>query len=140
MKNSVTLKFYSKSENEQLARSCVSALLLPYNPTISELTDVKTAVSEAVTNAIVHGYPDSLGIVTLEMELKDDYIHIVVKDEGVGIENTDIVQEPFYTTKEKQERSGMGFTIMKTFMDELKIESKINKGTTIYLSKKLKCS
>jgi len=138
MKNNVVLKFYSKSENEQLARSCVSALLLPYNPTVSELTDIKTAVSEAVTNAIVHGYPDTLGLVTLEMELSNDRIHIMVKDEGVGIENTEIVQEPFYTTKASQERTGIGFTIMKSFMDEMKIESTLNKGTTIYLTKKLK--
>ena len=140
MKNSVVLKFYSKSENEQLARSCVSALLLPYNPTVSELTDIKTAVSEAVTNAIVHGYPDSIGLVTLEMELSNDQIHIRVKDDGVGIENTEIVQEPFYTTKSSQERTGIGFTIMKSFMDEMKIESTLNKGTTIYLTKKLKCN
>lgn len=140
MKNSVVLKFYSKSENEQLARSCVSALLLPYNPSLSELTDVKTAVSEAVTNAIVHGYPDSIGIVTIEMDLYQEILHIKVKDEGVGIENTELVQEPFYTTKACQERSGMGFTIMKTFMDDLQIESSLNKGTTIYLTKKLKIS
>ena len=139
MKNNVVLKFYSKSENEQLARSCVSALLLPLNPTVSELTDIKTAVSEAVTNAIVHGYPDTIGLVTLEMELSNDKIHIMVKDDGVGIENVDIVQEPFYTTKSCQERTGIGFTIMKSFMDEMKIESTLNKGTTIYLTKKLKC-
>lgn len=138
MENSVILKFYSKSENEQLARSCVSAMLLPCNPTISELSDVKTALSEAVTNAIVHGYPDTLGIVTVEMNLNNNTIHIVVKDNGVGIENTNLAVEPFYTTKAEQERSGMGFTIMKTFMDDLKIESIVNKGTTIYLTKKLK--
>ena len=113
-------------------------MLLPCNPTISELSDVKTALSEAVTNAIVHGYPDTLGIVTVEMNLNNNTIHIVVKDNGVGIENTNLAVEPFYTTKAEQERSGMGFTIMKTFMDDLKIESIVNKGTTIYLTKKLK--
>ena len=137
MKNNVVLKFYSKSENEQLARSCVSALLLPYNPTVSELTDIKTAVSEAVTNAIVHGYPDTLGLVTLEMELSNDRIHIMVKDEGVGIENTEIVQEPFYTTKASQERTGIGFTIMKSFMDDIKVESKVGSGTVIYMVKNI---
>ncbi len=137
MENSVIIKFYSKSENEQLARSCISAMLLPLNPSVSELGDVKTAVSEAVTNAIVHGYPDSLGIVTLKADLIDNVIHISVSDEGVGISNVNQALEPFYTTKSEKERSGIGFTIMQTFMDEMKVQSEINKGTTVYLVKKI---
>ena len=136
MHNRVILKFDSKSENEQLARTCISAIMLPINPSVSELGDVKTAVSEAVTNAIVHGYPDSCGEVTVEVDLNRERIHITVKDEGVGIENTKEALEPFFTTKAEQERAGMGFTIMKTFMDEFRIESQINKGTRVYLTKK----
>lgn len=136
MKNKVIIKFDSKSENEQLARSCISAIMLPINPSVSELGDVKTAVSEAVTNAIVHGYPDSLGEVTMEIELTKEQIHIKVIDEGVGIENAEKALEPFYTTKAEQERAGMGFTIMKTFMDEFRVESVLNKGTCVYLTKK----
>lgn len=137
MENSIVLKFYSKSENEQLARSCISALLLPLNPTLSEMGDVKTAVSEAVTNAIVHGYPDSQGLVTLEASIKENLLHIKVKDEGVGIPDVKKALEPFYTTKSEKERSGIGFTIMQTFMDEFEIKSEINKGTTVSLTKKI---
>ncbi len=136
MENNIILKFDSKSENEQLARTCISAIMLPINPSVSELGDVKTAVSEAVTNAIVHGYPDSVGTVTLEANLTRERIHIIVRDEGVGIENTKEALEPFYTTKAEQERAGMGFTIMKTFMDEFRVESQTNKGTSVYLTKK----
>ena len=124
MENSVIIKF-------------ISAMLLPLNPSVSELGDVKTAVSEAVTNAIVHGYPDSLGIVTLKADLIDNVIHISVSDEGVGISNVNQALEPFYTTKSEKERSGIGFTIMQTFMDEMKVQSEINKGTTVYLVKKI---
>ena len=138
MENKVLLKFYSKSENEQLARSCISAIMLPINPSVSELGDVKTAVSEAVTNAIVHGYPDSIGEVVVEVDLNKERIHIKVSDTGVGIENAEKALEPFYTTKAEQERAGMGFTIMKTFMDEFKVESVLNKGTTVYLTKKFR--
>lgn len=137
MENSIILKFYSRSENEQLARNCISALLLPLNPTLAEMGDVKTAVSEAVTNAIVHGYPDSQGIVTLEASIKENLLHIKVKDEGVGIPDVKKALEPFFTTKSEKERSGIGFTIMQTFMDEFEIESEINKGTTVSLTKKI---
>lgn len=137
MENSIVLKFYSKSENEQLARSCISALLLPLNPTLSEMGDVKTAVSEAVTNAIVHGYPDSQGVVTLEASIKENLLHIEVKDEGVGISDVKKALEPFYTTKSDKERSGIGFTIMQTFMDEFNIRSEVNKGTVVSLTKKI---
>lgn len=138
MDNKIELKFYSKSENEKLARSCISAMLLSINPSVSELSDVKTAVSEAVTNAIVHGYPDGIGIVTLSAELIDKTIHINVLDEGVGIEDTSIAIEPFYSTKKEKEHSGMGFTIIKSFMDEMRVESQINKGTSVYMVKNFK--
>ena len=136
MENKVIITFDSKSENEQLARSCISAIMLPINPSVSELGDVKTAVSEAVTNAIVHGYPDTVGEVTMEIYINKEQIHIKIIDNGVGIENPVEALEPFYTTKAEQERAGMGFTIMKTFMDEFKVESALNKGTCVYLTKK----
>ena len=138
MNNKIVLKFYSNSENEGLARSCISSLMLPFNPSISQLSDVKTAVSEAVTNAIVHGYPDGVGIVTLEAEIDEDELHIKISDDGVGIENTERAVEPFFTTGAENERSGMGFTIMKTFMDGFDLKSSPNQGTTVLLSKKLK--
>ena len=138
MENKIELKFYSKSENEKLARSCISTMLLPINPSVSELSDVKTAVSEAVTNAIVHGYPDGIGVVTLKAELIDKTIHINVSDEGVGIENTSVALEPFYSTRKDKEHSGMGFTIIKSFTDEMRVNSEINKGTSVYMVKNFK--
>ena len=108
------------------------------NPTLNEISDVKTAVSEAVTNAIVHGYPDSVGSVDVEAELTDNILHIIIKDYGVGIDNVEEVLEPFFTTKLEDERSGMGFTIMKNFMDEVIVESKVNVGTTIKMTKTFK--
>lgn len=137
MKNKMLLKFDSVSENEGFARNVIASFLLPLNPGISELTDIKTAVSEAVTNAIVHGYPDSVGEVTMFAETDGDNIHIVISDRGVGIEDLQAALEPFYTTKPDDERSGMGFTIIKTFMDEVKVISKNNVGTVVDMTKHL---
>ena len=103
----------------------------------SEISDIKTAVSEAVTNSIVHGYPKSVGEIVLEGYTDDDVLHINVFDEGVGIENVDEALEPFYTTKSEEERSGMGFTIMKSFMDDIRVESAKGNGTKVYMLKKL---
>ena len=135
--NKFRLEFLSLSQNESFARSVVSCFALQLNPSVSQIADIKTAVSEAVTNAIVHGYPNGIGTVILEAELFENEIHINVFDDGVGIENIAQALEPFYTTKEEEERSGMGFTIMKSFMDEISVVSEKGKGTKVYMSKKI---
>lgn len=135
--NKIRLEFLSLSQNESFARSVVSCFALQLNPSVSQIADIKTAVSEAVTNAIVHGYPNGVGEVVIEAELSQGKIHINVFDDGVGIENLTEALEPFYTTKPDDERSGMGFTIMKSFMDEVKVISEKGKGTKIYMSKNL---
>jgi len=136
--NKMKLTFLSYSQNEAFARSVVSCFALGLNPSLSEINDIKTAVSEAVTNAIVHGYPETLGEIIIEAELKDNSIHINVIDDGVGIDNLSEALEPFYTTKPEEERSGMGFTIMQSFMDEVRVESKKGQGTSVYMVKNLK--
>ncbi|MBO5889403.1 MAG: anti-sigma F factor [Clostridia bacterium] len=135
MYNKMSLNFLSISENEAFARNVIAVFALNANPTLSEVSEVKTAVSEAVTNAIVHGYPDSVGSIDIEAELTDNVLHIIIKDYGVGISNLTEALEPFYTTKPDDERSGMGFTIMKNFMDEVSVESKLNKGTIVQMTK-----
>ncbi len=137
MKNRMLIKFDSVSENEGFARNVIASFLLPLNPGIGELTDIKTAVSEAVTNAIVHGYPDTVGEVTMFAETDGENVHIVISDSGVGIDDLEAALEPFYTTKPDDERSGMGFTIIKTFMDEVKVISKQNAGTIVDMTKRL---
>lgn len=137
MKNRMLIKFDSVSENEGFARNVIASFLLPLNPGIGELTDIKTAVSEAVTNAIVHGYPDTVGEVTMLAETDGENVHIVISDSGVGIDDLEAALEPFYTTKPDDERSGMGFTIIKTFMDEVKVISKQNVGTIVDMTKRL---
>ena len=131
------LTFSSLPINESFARSSVGVYALRLNPSVSEISDIKTAVSEAVTNSIVHGYPDSVGEIVLEGYTDNDVLHINVFDEGVGIENVNEALEPFYTTKSDDERSGMGFTIMKSFMDDIKVVSKKGDGTKVYMLKKL---
>ena len=135
MNNKMIIKFDSISQNEGFARNAVASFILPLNPSVGELSDIKTAVSEAVTNAIVHGYPDSVGEVTLLAEIIDFEVHIVVSDCGIGIDDVNKALEPFYTTKPDDERSGMGFTIIKTFMDEVKVVSKPNFGTVVDMVK-----
>ena len=135
MYNKMNINFLSISENEAFARNVIAAFTVSVNPTLQEVSDVKTAVSEAVTNAIVHGYPDSIGSIDIEAELNDNVLHIIIKDYGVGISNLSEALEPFFTTKLDEERSGMGFTIMKNFMDEVKVESLINKGTIVQMTK-----
>ena len=131
------ITFPSLSANESFARTVVGVYALRLNPSISELSDIKTAVSEAVTNCIVHGYPKEPGIITLEGITEGDLLHITVSDEGVGIENVSEALEPFWTSRAEDERSGMGFTIMKSFMDEVKVESVRGSGTRVYMLKKL---
>ena len=133
--NKFTISFSAISENESFARSVISCFMLKLNPSIAELSDVKTAVSEAVTNCIVHGYPDKTGEIIMSAEISGRSIHINIKDYGVGIDNLEMALEPFYTTRPEDERSGMGFTIMKSFMDEVKVESIKGEGTDIYMKK-----
>lgn len=138
--NKMYLKFISISENEQFARSCVQAFCLPLNPTVSELNDVKTAVSEAVTNCIVHAYSGRRGIVSIDAETDNTGLHIRISDEGNGIENVAQAVEPFFTTRPYEERSGMGFTVMKAFMDEVNVISKLGKGTIVEMFKRFSSS
>lgn len=135
MKNKMVVKFDSLSENECFARNVIASFLMPLNPSIGVLSDIKTAVSEAVTNSIVHGYPEKKGEVTMSAEIDEDKIHIVVSDKGVGIENLEEALRPFFTGKPEDERSGMGFTIIKTFMDEVKVVSEPFKGTVVDMKK-----
>lgn len=134
-KNYMKIEFLSKSSNESFARVVVAAFASQLDPTIEELSDIKTAVSEAVTNAIIHGYEYGEGMVVVEARIENNKLDIVVEDFGKGIEDVDKAMEPFYTSKPNLERSGMGFTVMETFMDELKVESIINKGTKVKMKK-----
>lgn len=137
MENKIKLTFYSISQNESFARSVAGLFALRLNPSLSDLSDIKTAVSEAVTNAIVHAYPNKVGEITMECEIVESSLHINIFDKGIGIENLDMALEPFYTTKENEERSGMGFTIMKSFMTSVSVESEKGKGTKIYMVKNI---
>ena len=132
------LEILSKSANEAFARIAVAAFVSQIDPTIEELADIKTAVSEAVTNSIIHGYEEKEGIIYITCTLKNREVTIEVKDNGIGIENIEIAKEPLYTTKPELERSGMGFTIMESFMDEVKIESIIGMGTKVTMKKTIK--
>ena len=141
--NEMKLEFISKSSNEAFARIAVAAFAAQLDPTIEELADIKTAVSEAVTNCIIHAYENRQGIIKINAKLKkneetSNEIIIEISDNGKGIENIDIAKEPLYTTKPNLERSGMGFTIMESFMDTMKVESIVGLGTKITLTKKIK--
>ena len=138
MYNKMSVSFLSISENEAFARNVIACFLINADPTLRELNDIKTAVSEAVTNAIVHGYPDTQGSVEMTAEIIENSVHITIKDYGVGIENLSKALELFYTTKPNDERSGMGFTIMQSFMDSIDVSSSVNQGTIVKMSKKLK--
>lgn len=137
IKNKVNISFLSKSENEGFARMCVAALLAQADPTIEELADVKTAVSEAVTNSIVHGYSGTQGEIHMECTLEEKLITIVVKDNGKGIEDVEKAREPLFTTNPEMERSGMGFTVMETFMDSVEVESIVGIGTKVTMKKRI---
>jgi stage II sporulation protein AB (anti-sigma F factor) len=137
--NQIKASFPAKSVNESLSRMVVAALVCQLDPTVDELADIKTAVSEAVTNCIVHGYAGEGGEIYLTAEYYEDgLIKIIIKDKGCGIENVKQAMEPLYTTDESGERSGMGFPIMQSFMDKIKVFSKPDRGTTVIFSKKLK--
>lgn len=139
-KNYMKLEFLSKSSNESFARVVVAAFAAQLDPTLEELADIKTAVSEAVTNAIIHGYEYGQGLVILESSIEGDLLEIIIKDNGKGIGDIEKAMEPFYTSKPEMERSGMGFTVMETFMDELKVESGNETGTTVIMRKRIKSS
>lgn len=136
--NEMELSFLSKSNNEAFARITVAAFAAQLDPTIEELADIKTAVSEAVTNCIVHGYEDREGIVKVKAKLLNNTIEIDISDNGKGIEDVELARKPLYTTKANLERSGMGFTIMESFMDEVEIHSVVGIGTRIVMKKEIK--
>lgn len=137
MEDTLELIIDSKSENESFARVAVAAFCTRLDPTLEEITDIKTAVSEAVTNCIVHGYEGGKGKIYINVNITGNTAEVIVKDSGVGIENIEKAMEPLYTTKPEQERSGMGFSFMEAFMDELEVSSARNKGTTVIMRKKI---
>ena len=141
MKKSISnvfeMTFQAESVNEGFARVCVSAFCLQLNPTLDEISDIKTAVSEAVTNCVVHAYPNKVGDVEILVRLNNNQIYISIKDYGVGISDVLKAKEPFYTSKPDSERSGMGFTVMESFMDSVVVNSEVNKGTEVVLVKNL---
>lgn len=137
MKNEMTLAFDSISENEGFARVAVAAFVTQLNPTLEEVADIKTAVSEAVTNAIIHGYPSEVHTIVIRVKLSDSdkSFEIWVIDEGEGIEDVKKAMEPLYTSRPELERSGMGFMFMEAFMDEVQVDSAPGIGTTVYMKK-----
>lgn len=137
-RNSMRVEFPNNSDNERFARSVAAAFVLELDPTLDQLSEIKTAVSEAVTNAIIHGYDGTDGIVTMEGNIYDDTVEFTISDNGVGIPDIRRAREPLFTGKPEMERSGMGFTIMETFMDAMEVESEVGKGTKITLSKQIK--
>ena len=136
--NEMKIEFLSKSNNEAFARVSVAAFVAQLDPTLEELADIKTAVSEAVTNSIIHGYEERIGIVKVICKIRENEILIEVSDSGKGIENIEMAKQPLYTTKSNLERSGMGFTIMESFMDNVEVESMLGIGTKVTMNKKIK--
>ena len=136
--NEMELSFISKSNNEAFARITVAAFAAQLDPTIEELADIKTAISEAVTNCIIHGYEDTEGTVKIKAKLRDNVLEVEISDSGKGIEDIELARKPLYTTKGNLERSGMGFTIMESFMDEVEIQSVVGIGTKIVMKKAIK--
>ncbi len=137
-KNVMELRLLSLSENEGFARSVVGAFATQLNPTLEEVADIKTAVSEAVTNCIVHAYPDRTGDIYIKAELSDSNITISIQDFGVGIADIEQARQPFFSTAGDESRSGMGFTVMETFMDEVKVISQVGRGTTVVMTKTIR--
>lgn len=136
--NEMQTTFLSIAENESFARVVIAAFAVQLSPTVSEIADIKTAVSEAVTNAIVHGYEGTRGMVTLRAAIQDrNLLTIEIQDKGKGIQDISKAMEPFYTTHPEQERSGMGFAVMQTFMDDLAVDSTPGSGTTVRMSKRI---
>lgn len=139
--NEFSIKFTSKSENESFARIITTAFMTQFSPTVEDIADLKTAVSEAVTNCVVHAYKDSSGYIQLTGKyFENGKLRITVKDKGCGIYDIQKAREPLYTTDAENERSGMGFSIMESFTDKLRITSALNKGTTVIMEKNIGCS
>lgn len=136
--NEMEVTFLSDAENESFARVVIAAFAVQLHPTVAEIADVKTAVSEAVTNAIVHGYEGTRGVVTIKAAIDDRLLSIEVIDHGKGIRNIAQAMEPFFTTQPGQERSGMGFAVMQTFMDTLSVDSAPGEGTTVRMHKRIR--
>lgn len=135
--NKMSIEFVSKSQNEGFARVAVAAFVAQLDPTIDEINDVKTAVSEAVTNCIIHGYENREdGLIRIEADINESEITIVIIDKGIGIDDIEQAMEPLYTSRPDIERSGMGFTVMETFMDDLEVESEKGIGTKVVIKKK----
>lgn len=135
--NCIKIQFLSKSCNEGFSRVAVAALAAQLDPTLEEINEIKTAVSEAVTNAIVHGYSDKIGIIYITAKTSKDKLTVTVRDKGCGIANIEKAREPLFTTGNENERSGMGFTIMESFMDTVKVRSEVGSGTKVTLIKKI---
>ena len=136
MKNNMEIRFKAIAENESFARNVVASFILPLNPNINEIEDIKTAVSEAVTNVVVHAYPEKEGYVTMKIETKDNKVKISIIDNGIGIQDIERALTPFYTSKPNDERSGMGFTVMESFMDKLEVKNDKN-GVTVCMFKEI---
>ena len=140
MKNEMRMEFDAVSENEGFARVAVAAFVTPLDPTLEEVADIKTAVSEAVTNAVIHAYPDwpeeNPRKVELRCTVNADVLHIEIEDQGIGIADVEKAMEPFYTTQPEMERSGMGFAVMQTFMDTLEVASVPGEGTRVRMTKR----
>ena len=133
--NEMKIDFISDPNNEAFARISVASFVATLDPTIEEISDIKTAVSEAVTNSIIHGYENTRGIVTIKTRIIHNIVEIEVIDNGKGIEDIEKAKEALYTTKPELERSGMGFTIMESFMDEMQVKSTVGEGTTVFMKK-----
>ena len=136
--NQMVMRFDSVSANESFARSAVAGFCVQLNPTLDEVTDIKTAVSEAVTNCVVHAYPNKVGTIEVWVGLTKNTVHIAVRDDGVGIKDFDKAPEPFFSTRPTEERSGMGFTVMESFMDTLDLNTRESGGVEVLMTKKLK--
>ena len=137
MNNRMFLKIKAIPENVGFIRNVVASFAVPVDPSLETISDIKTAISEAVTNAVVHGYKNREGDVSVDAEIIDTKLYIKISDTGVGIDNVEKAMEDFFTTEKEDERSGLGFTIMKTYMDTLKVESKIGAGTAVFMTKEL---
>ena len=135
--NEMTIIFDSRPENEGLARVTAAAFCTQLNPTLEEVADLKTAVSEAVTNCIIHGYQGEVHKIRMKCVRKERTIYLDIEDDGIGIADVEKAMEPLYTTRADQDRSGMGFSFMEAFMDEVKVTSQVGKGTCVHMSKKI---
>ena len=135
--NFMKLSFPSKSANEGFARAAVAAFCVQLDPTVEQINDVKTSVSEAVTNCIVHGYRDTFGVIYITATIKEDTVTIKIADKGVGIEDVSKAMQPLFTTDPNGERAGIGFAVMQSFMDSVKVKSALGKGTRVVMTKKI---